>query len=218
MGSDGWIWPFPSLRRYFNPRSPHGERQALGVGADVYYAFQSTPPAWGATRFAGSLSLQWSFQSTLPAWGATHDGHVDVQAIDHFNPRSPHGERPAQPAAAKHREDISIHAPRMGSDTVLPAQGSPPRPISIHAPRMGSDARRRAGCPCLLNFNPRSPHGERQQFSPKQMRPFWRKLRVGWGVEGDFWGKGRLGGVGSGKKRRYGSHLACEPPGEFPCA
>ena len=39
-----------------------------------------------------------------------------IGCLSHFNPRSPHGERPAiliNPASATR---ISIHAPRMGSD------------------------------------------------------------------------------------------------------
>ena len=61
---------------------------------------------------------QWmqEFQSTLPGWGATGD----------------------QETIGRLRE-ISIHAPRMGSDLER-ADGRVPERISIHAPRMGSDA------------------------------------------------------------------------------
>ena len=57
---------------------------------------------------------------------------------------------------------ISIHAPRVGSDHFL-MDDNPALDISIHAPRVGSD-----GKECVLqagevNFNPRSPCGERQQ-------------------------------------------------------
>ena len=55
-----------------------------------------------------------------------------------FNPRSPHGERPASGWMTIGRR-ISIHAPRTGSDgstrAVSPLYGG----ISIHAPRTGSD-------------------------------------------------------------------------------
>ena len=34
--------------------------------------------------------------------------------------------------------------------------------ISIHAPRMGSDEAPNVELPPLADFNPRSPHGERQ--------------------------------------------------------
>ena len=78
----------------------------------------------------------------------------------YFNPRSPHGERPSGstqrtsefsfqstlPARGattfRHKTpaclDISIHAPRTGSDQVRCCYSRQP-PISIHAPRTGSD-------------------------------------------------------------------------------
>ena len=87
---------------------------------------------------------------------------------------------------------ISIHAPRTGSDAT-PAAGAPPEQvISIHAPRTGSDVGnlRRADSALLFqstlpargatvshpflfisgnNFNPRSPHGERQCSFPQRL-------------------------------------------------
>ena len=85
--------------------------------------------------------------------GAASDGD--------FNPRSPHGERPAERQRQDDIDAISIHAPRTGSDllellktavyqsfqSTLPARGatfyalSPAKyyAISIHAPRTGSD-------------------------------------------------------------------------------
>ena len=58
----------------------------------------------------------------------------------HFNPRSPHGERPTRRSTRRITRMISIHAPRMGSDHSIffLLQKSN---ISIHAPRMGSDSR-----------------------------------------------------------------------------
>ena len=49
----------------------------------------------------------------------------------------------------------------MGSDAVKDAS-SPTILISIHAPRMGSDAIDESSIFGFLDFNPRSPHGERQ--------------------------------------------------------
>ena len=87
---------------------------------------------------------------------------------------------------------ISIHAPRMGSDrfrgrrkglalfqSTLPAWGATATfvspagevlKISIHAPRMGSDLNRRLLLTRSCNFNPRSPHGERQIWKRKMPR------------------------------------------------
>ena len=147
------------------------------------------------------------FQSTLPARGATtaDDAPADVQQISihaprtgsdvehppaygvdcHFNPRSPHGERPRPPARSRagtcHFNPRSPHGERPGRrasqrfrnyfnprsphgerrDFVQSAHISN---ISIHAPRTGSDHRSRCSGQRALYFNPRSPHGERLVF------------------------------------------------------
>ena len=133
------------------------------------------------------MSWTWSaatpFQSTLPARGATSQLCCRGLWLPHFNPRSPHGERPAARRSGCMCRAISIHAPRTGSDpspsrgttisaafqSTLPARGAtsirlqPAKTvcISIHAPRTGSDFKTCIGCSYHQNFNPRSPHGER---------------------------------------------------------
>ena len=128
--------------------------EIVGTGGDNAHSFNiSTTSALVAAAGSGE------FQSTLPARGATLIEENNGQAID-----------------------ISIHAPRTGSDT----HGSvrcPTIRISIHAPRTGSDHHRRPRihAPARFqstlpargatrddgrradprNFNPRSPHGER---------------------------------------------------------
>ena len=78
----------------------------------------------------------------------------------HFNPRSPHGERPVRTQVLDSKKTISTHAPRTGSDPIR-FINSTDGIISTHAPRTGSDdATPSLTAPCS-NFNPRSPHGER---------------------------------------------------------
>ena len=101
------------------------------------------------------------FQSTLPARGATWRCWEKEPT-----------------------REISIHAPRTGSDgggagkksrhakfqSTLPARGATPRTgqserwirISIHAPRTGSDDYLCGLSDNPQDFNPRSPHGERR--------------------------------------------------------
>ena len=55
--------------------------------------FQSTLPARGATYAGIKKDWRGSFQSTLPARGATRCGWLSQKSAQHFNPRSPHGER-----------------------------------------------------------------------------------------------------------------------------
>ena len=78
------------------------------------------------------------FQSTLPVWGATEEIWAALDAWA-----------------------ISIHAPRVGSDDPFPASTSDRVLISIHAPRVGSDILVPLCAWRIVNFNPRSPCGER---------------------------------------------------------
>ena len=106
----------------FNPRSPHGERHGDLHELDYPLKFQSTLPARGATRRAVQNKSPRQFQSTLPARGATFVLGGVAETIQ-----------------------ISIHAPRTGSD-------------GVDCRNAKLDAE---------NFNPRSPHGERL-IAPKQ--------------------------------------------------
>ena len=121
------------------------------------------------------------FQSTLPARGAT-ELPSGCWTTRHFNPRSPHGERPhrtlcevalglfqstlpargatPRPTVSIPMTMISIHAPRTGSDAVG-GIGRFGLDISIHAPRTGSDRLTSSVALTTSYFNPRSPHGER---------------------------------------------------------
>ena len=107
-----------------------------------------------------------------------------------FNPRSPHGERPPRRKALQTLGDISIHAPRTGSDmrpavvslsgrkfqSTLPARGATScggsfiRENSHFNPRSPHGERRPRGVGERVrpHFNPRSPHGERQATSRHQ--------------------------------------------------
>ena len=169
---------------YFNPRSPHGERQppaasrarqrpaisihAPRTGSDTsrkaengHEKISIHAPRTGSDGILSSPTDERRFQSTLPARGAT-----------------------TRRTATHKRRRISIHAPRTGSDA-SPAMRLGKRCISIHAPRTGSDARGRIWHSAPLtfqstlpargatrdaaesgnhpgDFNPRSPHGERR--------------------------------------------------------
>ena len=83
-------------RLHFNPRSPCGERLV--------------------ETFNGEIDL--TFQSTLPVWGATSNSAPLVAVHFYFNPRSPCGERLAIVQALPTIIEISIHAPRVGSDLI----------------------------------------------------------------------------------------------------
>ena len=146
----------------FNPRSPHGERRDAGTKRGTSRQFQSTLPARGATtrgrrKPSGSrisihaprtgsdaASIRFLvdgavFQSTLPARGATVGCDAEDLAV---------GFQSTLPArGATLICSTSFFAPSIFQST-LPARGATERP--------------QAGAARQMDFNPRSPHGERR--------------------------------------------------------
>ena len=138
-GSDGSSGGGIFLRRNFNPRSPWGERLAIGNRGNLHFGISIHAPRGGSDAFRMRLKQSGSlFQSTLPVGGATSIPSVITLVSPHFNPRSPWGERLPFVLNSQFIFYISIHAPRGGSD--------PGRQSLSHPGR---------------NFNPRSPWGER---------------------------------------------------------
>ena len=78
-----------------------------------------------------------------------------------FNPRSPHGERQYGKMVTVLKSKFQSTLPAWGATEMAHRQLSQHQ-ISIHAPRMGSDQRGRLRIRCRCYFNPRSPHGERR--------------------------------------------------------
>ncbi len=170
------------MHKFITPRV--GSDVTLIILTLITTKFQSTLPVWGATPMQIPLPVRpIDFnprspcgERQLPALQRGTDGH--------FNPRSPCGERHFNDVYSVLLDDISIHAPRVGSDltngvsamstplfqSTLPVWGATgfygrrffPDGISIHAPRVGSDPY--GACPDCprWNFNPRSPCRERQ--------------------------------------------------------
>ena len=100
-----------SHKNHFNPRPPRGGRRGSYATVNLWAAFQSTPPARGATAGAAGEPPG---VSTISIHAPREGGDVCVCVI-------------------------SIHAPREGGDldffgTILDFV------ISIHAPREGGDA------------------------------------------------------------------------------
>ena len=124
---------------YFNPRS-RMESDSTSRARPSWKSNFNPRSRMGSDEESESVeSEEEVFQSTPPAWGATGALH----------------QRRAERA-------ISIHAPRMGSDLLAFIPLVMLLLISIHAPRMGSDKPEIIFKRTNLNFNPRSPHGERQ--------------------------------------------------------
>ena len=172
-------------RLYFNPRSPHGERRwhfaafcgtmrisihAPRTGSDRPGGCRRAPPqeiSIHAPRTgsdnASHIFSRWRVNISIhaPRTGSDQNQLNQLQQAAHFNPRSPHGERLELVEKLVEEYKISIHAPRTGSDAKY-RENREKHQISIHAPRTGSDSRGRCALTRCINFNPRSPHGERR--------------------------------------------------------
>ena len=147
---------------YFDPRSPHGERRGWFRSNTAAVHFNPRSPQGSDNRPPYYALYYIIFQPTLPAWGAT-----------------------LTPISCKRLKTISIHAPRIGSDCpVLVARyqvtdfnprspwGGATEPqfiidsyIGIFQSTLsvgGSDPRKFIIEGTIVDFNPHSPHGERQ--------------------------------------------------------
>ncbi len=184
VGSDTSYTHTVKITLDFNPRSPCGERRLPHEERQsTYLTFQSTLPVWGATN-APPWCLQYRnyfnprspcgerqtvkrleqeakiFQSTLPVWGAT----TTLETARKREEISIHAPRVGSDRYGKNMTDvnqISIHAPRVGSDLLRRVRVRNVSGISIHAPRVGSDGTQLWQTFNCTNFNPRSPCGER---------------------------------------------------------
>ena len=83
------------------------------------------------------------------------------RAIPDFNPRSPCGERPRLGTAADLPIRISIHAPLAGSDRALRRKSSCNTLFQSTLPLRGATHPHHQILVQVLDFNPRSPCGER---------------------------------------------------------
>ena len=96
-----------------------------------------------------------------PCTGSDYVEPSGLAVHTNFNPRSPHGERPAgSPPAMVSASYFNPRSPHGERHSSAPANTSPPG-ISIHAPRTGSDESPMIQVMVVAHFNPRSPHGER---------------------------------------------------------
>ena len=178
--------PIPTSN--FNPRSPHGERLVrVATLAPLIRISIHAPRTGSDAKLAEALKIDPLFQSTLPARGATNPrrNHArqqiyfnprsphgerptsffpTLETIWNFNPRSPHGERPQQFLGKYITDEISIHAPRTGSDRYTATIVTSSALFQSTLPARGATGWRCSfGCRSC-DFNPRSPHGERRIF------------------------------------------------------
>ena len=170
--------------RKISIHSPRMGRDAVVRGQhSTCTLFQSTLPAWGETPRPCQRCVLGAISIHSPRMGRDFHGGFDrVRRIGHFNPLSPHGERPPPTTNHQPLERFQSTLPAWGEtvsstnqptnqtfQSTLPAWGETLCTlyklacfcISIHSPRMGRDSTVPGSVPVSLDFNPLSPHGER---------------------------------------------------------
>ncbi len=153
---------FPLLRRrYFNPRSPRGERRRCPSLSGHVWLFQSTLPSRGATQHLLYTVKRIEYFNPRSPRGERRYGPLVAPDPGNFNPRSPRGERLLWAAWTPARARFQSTLPSRGATTAwahsltnnkfqstLPSRGATVRRraskgahgISIHAPLAGSDS------------------------------------------------------------------------------
>ena len=144
----------------FNPRSPRGERRFSGRCWADWCDFNPRSRE-GSDRPAAYPGSKTGISIHAPREGSDKplSGH-DFFRLQHFNPRSPRGERLQRQNATCFGFLFQSTLPARGA-TLSCAQKRKIGIISIHAPREGSDFVTNAQEAAERHFNPRSPRGER---------------------------------------------------------
>ena len=137
-GSDPPVRFSRRFPRDFNPRSPHGERPFCGHCGAPMVGISIHAPRTGSDHTPGSALL----------------------SETNFNPRSPHGERQNRLRRGDATHAFQSTLPARGA-TIAGVRKKSAKNISIHAPRTGSDSTAKRRQTEQSNFNPRSPHGAR---------------------------------------------------------
>ena len=108
--------PEPPAASNFNPRSPHGERRHTRTQTASPKTISTHAPRTGSDGIKhGKRFGQRAFQPTLPARGATPPIRGFVKALA-FQPTLPARGATRRQQLIYHRLCISTHAPRTGSD------------------------------------------------------------------------------------------------------
>ena len=142
-----------------------GSDNFVGISIACTGLFQSTLPVWGATyTFWCGLSNTWDFNPRSPCGERHGPMSMPFWPSRNFNPRSPCGERLLALDHDGLAVEISIHAPRVGSDCTYHSSAATGGNFNPRSPCGERHGHRRIGRRASAYFNPRSPCGERRHL------------------------------------------------------
>ena len=200
VGRDGLSMPKSAYLLYFNPRAPRGARPQLVATLLEGIAFQSTRPAWGATRSQELRRCQHMISIHAPRVGRDKSRRKCWARSSHFNPRAPRGARPWPPWDCGRCPGFQSTRPAWGATKRREEQRRADE-ISIHAPRVGRDRRGLRPRRTHNNFNPRAPTPAGRRAGFQSTRPAlgatpaalveigflsFQSTRPAWGATADF--------------------------------
>ena len=132
------------------------------MGLDLLASFQSTRPVWGATTMPDALSHSAHVSIHAPRVGRDAICPSNLHALQSFNPRAPCGARRGSRRTERSRQRFQSTRPVWGATNWSSYQFTR-KGVSIHAPRVGRDSIYRHASPRSKRFNPRAPCGARQR-------------------------------------------------------
>ena len=125
---------------HFNPRSPHGERPSQGNVHERGIVISIHAPRTGSDEEERQARIDAEISIHAPRTGSDARLAWSSSTSRNFNPRSPHGERPVTGTANTTSNKFQSTLPARGA-TFPGSVAHIPYNISIHAPRTGSDTR-----------------------------------------------------------------------------
>ena len=147
----------------FQPTLPARGATALVVAAhQPLHVISTHAPRTGSDAGLHSGAYGRTISTHAPRTGSDRNhrrADCPIRFISTHAPRT--GSDPTACWFSFYDMDISTHAPRTGSDPWW-EEATVSKMISTHAPRTGSDLSQGSLSTNFDNFNPRSPHGERQ--------------------------------------------------------
>ena len=130
----------PVIFLNFNPRSPHGERHFTLDEKEVFFTNFNPRSPHGERQNVHALGVLLAHISIhAPRTGSDASAQASMTVSTHFNPRSPHGERRTLFGWRKSWKNFNPRSPHGERQFVLGGVAETIQ-ISIHAPRTGSDA------------------------------------------------------------------------------
>ena len=139
----------------------------------IFVAFQSTPPARGATPEQIRPVQSITISIHAPREGGDLSEAERVDAVLDISIHAPREGGDNGQIHIRLRNHISIHAPPRGGRLLHYTGNVSDTAISIHAPREGGDAHGAHAVSNVHHFNPRPPRGGRR----KTVGTSWRKRR-----------------------------------------